>query len=320
MTEPNIGSAPDAGAESRPNGVDGSHGPIDSGSTPDPNASSGNGAADPNRRDYIARLKSEPDFAVEEYRKVQSRATKIAEELNGLRGKLGSLTGLLDQGISGDVVAAAVEEYKALASDPQIQQALQHYRQTGELRLSPSPASQQQSASESTAVEDEYLTDTERALRSEVTELREQLSNIQNSLTEHTRNTGVSALTQHLQDAFTRYGLDGDRATQARDALLKQVESWQAQGEVGRRALADLQHPTKGKETVELMLSKTLGMDGLLEIAREKVLREGNTRAGMATDVPSAFGTTGDEPAPEHKSIADAIKAARARPEVLANY
>lgn len=310
MSDPTTQPTPDAMSASR----SGTGAPDQQ---PDSSASPGTGAAAP-RRDYVARLKAEPDFAVEQVQHFQSAASKAEAQLRSVQEKLGPLTNLIDQGVTGNVLAQAISEYQALAQDPQISKAIQAFRETGEVRLSPQPRSN--GSEQNVEDEDVYLTDTERAMKQQIEAQNQQLVELRQMVSQTSQNFGVQSLSQHLEKVFTDYNLQGERADKVRDSITQQVQQWQNAGEAGRKAIADLQRP-EGRSTVELLVTKALGRDGLLEIAKEQLLREGKVRAGMETDGPSQYGTTGDEPGiQEHDSVLSAIKAARARPESIQGY
>lgn len=303
---PPPGKTPDPGTE--PNGHD-------------PSASAAQGTAasgsegTPNPTDRLARIRTDPEFAVEQYRLEQGRATRAAQELKTLKENLGDLDTIIQQGVRGDVIHRAIQEYQVLTQDPRIAQALQTYRSSGKLEFGSSAQGK-----EGDDVNEEYLSDSERMLLERNKTLEERLQRLEGTLTEQATNLGVSSLSRHLDDVFTDLGLEGERAQQVREALTQQVNTWQSSGEAGAMAIRDLQHPAKGKGTVELLVMRALGSKGLLETLREKDARTNGVRARLATDGPSGFGTTGDEPPPEHNSIVEAISAAKAHPEVLERY
>ena len=296
-----------------------------SGAAPDPRSGAGTTTPTPEQgapeaggpegrgRDYVERIRTDPDFAWEQVQTHQRNATKAGEDLRGLQRRLGPLAETLERGVTGEVLVKVIEEYQALANDPTIAQALQGYRTTGQVSL-PSTRAQETPVQE----DDLYVTDTERALKEQLDTMNRRFDQLTQQLSQQSTNLGVQSLSRHLENVFTEYEIRNPELSQkVRDTITQQVRDWSSAGEAGARAIAELQG-AEGQKTVELLVLKALGKDGLFDVARERFSRESNARAELSTDGPSVLGTTGDEPGvKEHSRVIDAIQEARARPEVL---
>lgn len=248
----------------------------------------------------------------ERARRWQASATKAQQDLKAIEGRIAPLRPLLDGGADGALLKAALDEYQVLANDPTIGQALRKYRETGSLSLAPTPAA--------AATADEFMTATEQRLHNELTQTQGLVSTL-------TQNMGVQSFKGHVEEVFGELGLSGELADKTKAQMEQQVSQWArieqtgapGEREAARKALMDMQRPD-GRGTVEMLVTKALGAKGMLALAEQKLKRQGQARAGMATDSPLQVGTTGDEPAPRHKRILDAIRTARTRPEVLGRY
>ncbi len=272
--------------------------------------------AQPSGGDYFAKIDSDAEFRRQELTKHQGRADRAEAQLRQLQEKLGPLGDYLNAGVDGKLLSNAIHQFNEFAKNPTGAQLLQSFQETGEVRLP-----NNNSGSEGSGVEDDYLTDTERQLRSELESTKQQLQEVQQMVSQTSQSFGMQSLTQQLERAFEKHQIHGDKANEVQQKVINQVQQW-LQGPNAKNAIATLRDPNSMTKTVDTLIIDAMGgFPGLLDHAREVNLREGKVRSGMETDGPSLTGSTGeDESLEEASDVLTALKAARARPERLNRY
>lgn len=117
MTEPNAamngseGVSPDAGASSADNGLS-------------------------QDQQYEARLRSDPEFAVEQVKKFRSENTKLFQK----NRSMSPLEKIVEQAGGAEKAAGWIHEYDAVLKDPRVAKSVEHYRRTGTLPIDQSSA------------------------------------------------------------------------------------------------------------------------------------------------------------------------------------
>jgi len=167
-------------------------------------------AADP--RDYLARIRSDPEFAEAEIKKHQSDATKARNELKSL-APIKDVVSRLDGGAA--AAAQLIYEQAALLQHPDVRSVAEHYRRTGTL---PTSAPPRQDASE-----DEYQDPVDQ-LRNEVTTLREQLQMVQGHVQRDRTVIAHTAVQSHLQKLAEKHN---DIWDVIQPTILEQAEAWE---------------------------------------------------------------------------------------------
>lgn len=173
--------------------------------------------------DYLARASADPEFAVKEITKHQSEAGKLRNELK----TLAPLKDIVSRVTGGaETVAQSVYEHAAILQHPEVKAVVDHYRRTGTL-----PTTTTRSDASET---DEYQ-DPVDLLRSEVTQLREQLSSL--SATSHRDRTLIAQTTMqsHLRSLKEKHS---DYWDLIEPGLIEQAEAWEKTPQ-GRELLAN---------------------------------------------------------------------------------
>ena len=270
-----------------------------------PTTSSAGGSAgarpegSPSSGDYLTRIQTDAGFATQEVTKHQSRADRAEQEQKNLGDWIGGLSAYREKGLSGADLAGHLDTYSRVIGNPEMAKMIEQYIQTNEVPGVADPEA------------DVYLTDEQKEIR----ELRGELQSIRSNQSEHTSAQGRSALIGHLDKLQLKWGLKDEDFDTVRNGLLDQANDWRNQGLDGEKAMKTLMSPS-GFETVELMMAKKLGHDGLIRIAKAQLLRDEGVRAELTTDGPSGAPTRGGEPPPVFNTGIEALRAIRANPDL----
>lgn len=269
------------------------------------NAATGTQGAPPSGSDYLARVRSGGEWAVSEVQNQQRRADQAAEKLKQMESWLGGLSAYQQPGITGDLLAQHLSDYLEVVKTPEGQARFQSLREGKGTSMDAThkPA------------EDEYLTDEEKEIRA----LKAQVARLESRLTGQDTTLGQQALLRHIGKVASDWNLSDPQKQKLLDTLTKQVETWARQGDTGLAAIKNLSGPS-GWETVEMMLPRTLGRDGLSESMKAQLLRDQSVRRELQTDRPSGRFTGNAEPPPEFKTAHEALVYAMENPGVLEPY
>ena len=250
----------------------------------------GNGAVDPG--DFDARLRSDPDFAVSEFKKIQRQndqafsqleQTKLAREIAEALG-------------NGDVQAGAqaaleqLQAYQRAVQDPAMQKVLDHFSQTGKVTVNGDLGDD--------VSEDDYIDPQVKALQDQVAQLTSTV-------------TGLSGQTaeQGFKASLDTYFTEGDG-------------QW-LEPEERKGLFADIENRVKGANRplthaeVELLSTEYLRRNHLVATIGERMhLQKLKKRGELATDGPSSVGPSGvDDLLPpsafKDKSASEALAHAR---------
>ena len=218
---------------------------------------------------FEARLRSDPEFAVGEFKKMQSQKDQAFARLQ--KAKLAM--DIAETLGNGDVEAGAqtaleqLQVYQKAAQDPAMQKILNHFSQTGKV-----PANGDLGADVS---EDDYVEPAVKALQEQVATLTQTV-------------TGLSGQTaeQSFKGALDTYFTDGDGQwlqPDERKALFTDIE------EKVRRAGRPL-----STAEVELLSTEYLRRNSLVATIGERMhLQKLRARGEAATDSPSSVGPSG---------------------------
>lgn len=162
--------------------------------------------------DYNARVRSDPEFAVSELSKAKSHGTKLANELKSM-APLKDIASRLEGGAA--TAAQLIYEQAAVLQHPEVRQVVEHYRKFGTLPTA--------SVQRSDPSEDEYV-DPIDSLRNEVTELKNQLSQVTGHVNRDRTVIAHTAMQSHMQSLHKKYEHLWDIIE---PVLLEQAESWE---------------------------------------------------------------------------------------------
>jgi hypothetical protein len=255
--------------------------------------------------DYLGRVRGDPDFAVSELRKHQSRADQVEGQLRTLRSRVGENLEQLVGQAGGDAVATAVSHYLTLKSDPRYAQALQALETTGRL-----PVAGGRDPSGGQDPEEEYLSPEQREIR----ELKAQLNSVSAQQGDLILGVGQQALQAHLDRFAADNPLNPGEVEAMKKSVIGEIQRWAGQGELGRKAIANLQNPGS-YETVRRLLLGALPQETLDDLGNRKARRRQQRLEGMATDDPSPNSSLNEPPPPGLKTTLDVLRYYQAHPE-----
>jgi hypothetical protein len=228
-------------------------------------------AVDP--RDYLARASSDPEFAVAEIRKHQSEAAKARAELKQL-APLKDIVTRLDGGAA--TAAQLIYEQAAILQHPEVRSIVEHYRKTGTL---PTSTPSRQDASD-----DEYQ-DPVDMLKSEVTQLREQLALVQGHVQRDRTMITHTTTQSHLQRLAEKHK---DIWEVIQPAILERAEEWEKTPQ-GRDVLSQATFDTWDN------LAKMAIGDHLDAVMSKRAEQRSQSKAGLGTEPRPNTVTTGRE-------------------------
>ena len=265
-------------------------------------------AGDASSQDYKGRIRAGGDFAVQEALGHQSRADRMEAENRRLTAESGGaeIAELRAQGLKPATIKAVVDNYIRLRSDPQTQEMILGFEETGQIGSA---------ASKPTSVDDdEYLSDEEKKIR-DLTATVKRLEQGQAGLTQ---STGTAALQGHLERFATEHFLKPEEFDRIKKQMEPQIQQWGTPGnDAGLKLLRDLQSPN-AYDTVQALALKFVPKDILFQLGDRKRLHDRNKLEGFRTDGPVDTSTTGQElPADTTKmSALQALNAAQADPRL----
>jgi hypothetical protein len=264
------------------------------------------GAGDASSQDYLGRIRADGDFAASEVTKHQSRADRMEAEnrrLTDRGGDAGPIQDLLSQGVKPETVKAVFDNYLRLRGDPQTQEMILGFEQTGQITG--------QSNAGQTTDDDEYLTDEQKEIR----ELRSHVQRLETEQAGITTSTGTAALQQHLERFAKENFLKPDEFDQVKKGMAPQVAQWGTDNS-GRKLLRDLQNPA-AYDTVEAVAWKFVPKDVRFQLGDRKRLQDRERVEGFRTDSPTDTSTTGKELPAEVKGALNALQFAKANPDKI---
>ena len=218
-------------------------------------------------------------------------------------GESGPIRELLAQGIAPDTVKAVFDNYLRLRSDPQTQEMVLGFENTGTITGRPN-------ANPSTD-DDEYLTDEQKEIR----QLRSEVHTLRNDQAGLTQSTGTAALQGHLERFAKENFLQPEEFDAVRKGMAPQVTQW-GTNDPGRKLLRDLQTP-EAYDTVEAVAWKFVPKDVRFQLGDRKRLHDRNKVEGFRTDSPVDTSTTGRELPAEVTGALNALEYAMANPDKI---
>ena len=259
--------------------------------------------------DYLARVRSDANFAAEQVRQHQSRADqlqaegeKTAKELQAAQEWLGGLAQYRGSA-TGDQIAQRMQLLDQALNDPQMKQVLNQFWTSGQ-----APGTQPPSSG-SDSDDDEYLTDEQREIR----ELRQKLDDLSGQLGQVGSTQGAAALEKHLSHFFETWPVGPDAQKRVRAELAKQIAGF-ARNPNGKEALRTL--TGEGGFNFVRGMAWTQLQDGELEEAlKNRELRKKGRLGALATDGPSGEPSTGRETPDFQGDLGAAIRWAQDNPE-----
>jgi hypothetical protein len=264
-------------------------------------------AGDASSQDYLGRIRADADFAVREVTGHQSRADKMEAEVRRLTeatgGDSGPIREILAQGIAPETVKVVFDNYLALRNNPQSQEMILGFEQTGALP--------ERSQSSTSVDEEEYLSDEQKEIR----QLRSELQALKQDQTGLTQSTGTAALQGHLERFAKENFLRPEEFETLKQGMAGQVKQW-GTNDQGLGLLRSLQSPGS-YETVDAVAWKFIPKDVRFQLGERKRLHDREKVEGFRTDSPVDTSTTGQELPAEVKGTLNALQYAKANPDKI---
>jgi hypothetical protein len=261
------------------------------------------GAGDVSSQDYLGQIRVGGDFAVQEVRQHQSRADKMEAENRRLvefaGGANGPIGELVTQGLEPATIKTVVDNYLRMRNDPQSQDMILGFEQTGTMPNRSSAAPDDA---------DEYLSDEQKEIR----ELRTTVQRLEHGQAGLTQSTGTAALQAHLERFASANFLNLEEMDVVKKGMDKQVRQWSS-NEPGLKLLRDIQTP-EAYDTVDAVAWKFVPQAVRFELGDRKRLHDRRRVEGYRTDSPPDTTTTGTEPPATVTGALNAIRFAKANP------
>ena len=227
----------------------------------------------PKPGDIISRIRSDPDFAVETFKKAQANGTKLAQELKTL-APLKEIVSRLDGGSA--TAAQMLYEHAALLNHPEVRTVADHYRRTGTL---PTASARQNDPSD-----DEYV-DPVEALKRDLVDVKAQLSSFV-STSQRDRGLLVQTTTKsHLTKLAEKHAAYW---SVLEPFILEQAEEWERTPQ-GREILVNANFDT-WDNLAGIGISRHLD-----EVLAAKAEHASKQRADLGTEPRPNTVTTGRE-------------------------
>jgi len=243
-------------------------------------------ATPPKADDYEARIRSDPEFALGEVKKLQGTNTKLYQQ----HKQNESLLKLADQLGGAEGASRFILEYDGILKHPEVAKVADHYRKNGVLPTAQGPRP------ESSLFEEQFpdpQSEELNALRQSVTQLQQQVSHTRGAIGKQSVKSLLDKLKTEYPDGFEEF---------VAPALSEQFDLWEKNPQ-GRELLA------------------TLSYDALLTVAgkaamvhRDAIYEKWHARKLLelkrgATGAPSPTLSTGREPSPKSQGYVNAQEA-----------
>jgi hypothetical protein len=257
--------------------------------TPETGAEVDSGQPAPDPGDYLARVRSDPEFAVEQIRAKDRALTKANQESKKWER-------LEKYGQPAEVFEDFATKYSQLTQNPQMQGVIDSFFQTGQVQVSV-PQADTQGQTE----DDEYMDPDVKALRDELREVRRENQALVDRMSTAETRGNVQTVTQGFDEVMKDWpdDLHGEVATtleeQVRRIETQAMSGAPAEREQAKATLANLAGP-QGKTTLKYLLSD-LREQRMGQIVDWQRSREATTVAQHATTEPQRISTAGGEPA-----------------------
>lgn len=237
-----------------------------------------NGAADSAESikagDILSRIQSDPDFAVDSFKKSQANGTRLAQKLKSLQ-PLEEIASRLDGGAA--AAAQALYEHAAILNHPEVRNIADHYRRTGTL---PTASAQKNDPSD----DDEYV-DPVDALRSDLSRFRSEFDEFRTSAQRDRGLIVQQTSKSHLQDLASKHA---DYWDVIQGPILEQLETLERTPQ-GREALANAT-----RDTWENLAKIAIG-DHLDEVLARRAQKRVQDKSELGTEPAPSTVTNGRE-------------------------
>ena len=236
--------------------------------------------------DYLGRIKSDGEFAVQQIRDKDRAISKSQESLK----KVEAILPYVDQLGGGQRIYQLLEEYARIKSNPAMATQVDSFLTTGRAP---------------TSSEDDSLY--EEPENEAVTELKQELAALKQQVSQATHTAGRQHVTSMLEEHKQRFGSAWEKIF---PRVHEKVEEL-SQSDQGRQLLANM-----NEESLNALIGQA-AMPIMHEIAPLLVGQEQERVQSMSTGPSAGIATTGREAPAEqrHKTVMDAFKDMERRPQ-----
>ena len=263
-------------------------------------STSADGASVPGTASSADQIRRDPEKAERMLREFQGKADRAQAELE----KFGPVKQLLDGGMTTDQLVQSAQQVNWINSRPEVLAAIQ-----GALNGTPAAPS---TPERTTALpDDDLLTDEERAMKSEMAELRAQVQALQGRTAQTETSFSMQAVKTNLASVANQLGLPPavrDRVERDVSTHITQLGAKHQSGDpTALNALQNLTGPNAA-EAMRTMVQATLKVDDFDEIAQHRALRRSQGVEALRTDGLPGVATTGTEPPPDFATVEEAME------------
>lgn len=166
--------------------------------------------------DFDARLESEPGFAVQEYKKMQSEQQKTFNKLKEFE----AISDMIDQapGSTAQDVVDATRAYIGVMGNPEMAKLIQEFQQTGEMPKPPAPKTGEGDL-------DDIFGDLEEPKNEQLEELKKELNELKAQSTQTQIVQSKSDIHKHLDRYFSEDTMAKWLTDEEKDVVLKDIEA-----------------------------------------------------------------------------------------------
>lgn len=287
--------------------------------TPQEGAESGAGGEGSNRFS-IERLRSDPDFAEQYTRGLQSKYDKLQHRVQGIQKTLGPMWDQLESGtFDGNNVWAKSRAWDTAAVNPVMGRILTDFVEQGKVPTLPGERGNGSGADASGGDDQEFWTDTERMLAARADRLENELQQLRGRMGRTESSFGMSSLQGNLVSVADRLGLPDPVFERVKEVVAREVDQLSqrhAQGDAAAEATFMALVGRGGDARIERLVRANLTDEDMDEIVQHRRLRKERDLAGLSTGGPGEGGEPAEplDPKQKFESWGDAIRAAKRAP------
>lgn len=257
------------------------------------------GGAEADRRDFEARLRTDPEFAVEQFKKQQSAFTKAQQELQQVRGKVKTLEPWIDSLGGAEQVLHHLGRLGAIQQNARMRQIVEEWERTGSVPVGAA------TAPTDAATDDQFLDPMEREVRDLRRELEDKIARLEESQSRTQATTARSNIKTFIDAAFAQHPYaTAELRSEVLGELEQNIAKWD-RDEAGRQFLSRLSQEDIAKFVNSQLWSTP---ERQKANARRLLQMEAEAKRATATSAAAPVQTNGREVSTAAKNATDAIR------------
>lgn len=223
---------------------------------------------------YTQRLRTDPDFAVQEAKKAQAEVRRVKQ-------KLGSVEQVVDAVGGADALLGHLRRLNTIVSNPAMRTLVEQFEQTGTLPAIPKNGEAKEA--------EEFEEPWDKSVRQKVDPVAQELQSLKAEVSRLRGDNGVKKVQEFFREFRKEFDLPDEEWADFTDKMGQQAKQW-AGNPQGLTVL----------ETLDYQNFRALGLGKLtkpqIKAALEREAQASRAeKAALATDSPSRVGTTGRE-------------------------